>query len=38
MRGVLPDGRKVNVRNYSKSGYATLEIQKGKKRTKFRYK
>lgn len=30
MRGVLPDGRKVNVRNYSKSGYATLEIQKGK--------
>ncbi|MFW5438874.1 hypothetical protein ACNPIS_31455, partial [Paenibacillus apiarius] len=35
--GVLPDGRKVNVRTDSSDGRPTLEIQDGKNATKFRY-
>jgi RHS repeat-associated protein len=35
--GVLKDGRKVIVRKDSEDGRPTLEIQKGKNKTKFRY-
>jgi hypothetical protein len=35
--GVLPDGRKVNVRPNSTDGRPTLEIQDGKSRDKIRY-
>lgn len=35
--GTLPDGRTVNVRSGSSDGRPTLEIQKGKNKTKFRY-
>jgi uncharacterized protein YdbL (DUF1318 family) len=35
--GETADGRVVIVRDGSKSGKATLEIQKGKAKTKFRY-
>ncbi len=36
-RGVLPDGRKINVRPDSGDGRPTLEIQDGKNRDKVRY-
>ena len=35
--GVLPDGRRVNVRPNSTDGRPTLEIQDGKNRDKIRY-
>ena len=35
--GVLRDGRKVNVRSWSKDRRPTLEIAKGRKRIKIRY-
>ena len=36
-KGVMDDGRKVNVRPNSSDGRPTLEIQNGKNRTKIRY-
>ncbi|MES9867176.1 MAG: RHS repeat-associated core domain-containing protein [Candidatus Thiodiazotropha sp. LLP2] len=36
-KGVMEDGRKVNVRPNSSDGRPTLEIQNGKNRTKVRY-
>jgi len=35
--GVLPDGRKTNVRGRSTDGRPTLEIQDGNKQIKIRY-
>jgi len=35
--GTLPDGRKAIVRSESSGGPPTLEIQDGKRKTKFRY-
>ncbi|RJP74810.1 MAG: RHS repeat-associated core domain-containing protein, partial [Desulfobacteraceae bacterium] len=36
-RGILPDGRKINVRPNSSDGRPTIEIQNGKRRIKIRY-
>jgi RHS repeat-associated protein len=36
-RGILPDGRQINVRPDSSDGRPTLEIQDGKNRIKVRY-
>jgi hypothetical protein len=35
--GILPDGRKINVRPNSSDGRPTIEIQNGKRRIKIRY-
>jgi len=35
--GILPDGRKINIRIDSSDGRPTLEIQDGKKAIKIRY-
>ena len=36
-KGIMDDGRKINVRPNSSDGRPTLEIQDGKNKTKIRY-
>jgi len=36
-RGILPDGRPINVRPNSSDGRPTIEIQDGKNKVKVRY-